>query len=251
MSDKNLKETLQTVKDLILFDSIWNKRHKLKSAKRLPEKAIKRLEVYRDLVKGSFNELLKKIYPNIYKLTNKEWKSLLSKYIEVFPPASPMLGKVGEKFPVFLSKQKKLLKKYPFIAELALYEWLELEIYEKEDYCNSAKKNLILNPTHKFCEFKYPIPEIVESSLNLKNISMKPTNLLIYRDPNSFKVRFMELSLGTLDYLELVKKNISDKKIIDKLASQYKIDRTKYKYFINELMKLKQTLIEKRILIWA
>ncbi len=249
MSD--LKETLQTVKDLILFDTAWNKRHKLKSAKRLPEKAIKRLKVYRDLVKGSFNELLKKIYPNVYKLTKKEWKAILSKYIEAFPPASPMLGKVGEKFPFFLSKQKKLLKKYPFITELALYEWLELEIYEKENYSNNAKKNLILNPIHKFCKFKYPIPEMIENDLNLKTISTKPTNLLIYRDPNNFKVRFMELSHGTLDYLELVKKNASDKKIIDKLANQYKIDKTKYKYFINELMKLKQTLIEKRILIWA
>ncbi len=252
MADRKLKETLQTVKDLILFDSSWNKRHKLKSAKVLPAKAIKRLEVYRDLVKGSFNELLKKIYPNVYKLAKKEWKTLLSKYIEMFPPYSPMLGKVGEKFPIFLSKQKKLVKKYPFITELAIYEWLELEIYEKEDYSKNGKKNLILNPIHKLCKFKYPIPGIIgniENNLNLKNISAKPINLLIYRDPSNFKVRFMELSCSTLDYLELVKNNISDKKIIDELTNQYKVDKAKYKDFINELMKLKQTLIEKRILV--
>ena len=259
MTSNNLQETLKTVKDLILFDSAWNKRNKL--AKNLPKKAIKRLEVYRDLVKNSLYDVISNIYPLTNQLLKKDWKKILSKYIETYPPYSPILTKVAEDFPQFLQEQSGIMRKYPFITELALYEWREVEIYERES--NGVKnKTYILNPIHELCNFEYPIPEIIEKIRTAEpqkeqkrkkeitwNIKKKPTHILIYRDPKYLNVRFFELSPAVLDFIEMVNLNFPKGKIIQALTYMYdvkKSDLLKFKKNIDTLIK---TLKKNKILI--
>src|SRR3989338_7265254 len=97
MSVKKLKEKEKIVKDFILFDSVWNKRNKIRAAKELPKEAIKRISVYRDLVKTSFTDVISRIYPLTKRLIGNKWKHLLSEYIQAHPPDSPLLHMVGEK----------------------------------------------------------------------------------------------------------------------------------------------------------
>ena len=247
----NMKETQTIIKDLILFDSVWNKRNKTKQAKKLPTKALERLKIYRELVRNSLFSLISNFYPCTHKILNKHWKVLLSKYIEQYPPNSPILSKVGEHFPEFLKKEKSIIKKYPFISELALYEWLEVETYEQED--NEVKnKQLVLNPIHTICRFEYQIPEIAEKIKDKKplgKIKKEQTNVLIYRDPKDFSVRFIELSNGTVAYLELSKSGFPHEMIPMLLASHYNIQESDLGNFNVEIKKLVETLKKSRILI--
>lgn len=253
MSLKTLEQIQKTVKDLILFDTVWNKRGKIK---KLPKEAINRIQIYRNLVKNSFTDLITNIYPNVYKLLKKDWDKLLSKYIETHPPSSPILNKIAEHFPQFLSKEKKNVKKYPFIYELALYEWQELEIYEKEDYIDKGKAErveLILNPIHVICKFEYPIHKII-NEINtkksaLKKITKKSTNILIYRDPKNLTVRFFELSQSSLAYIELLETGFSNELVISLLANAYQIKESQYKDFEKKAIVLIKTLKKSRILI--
>ncbi len=247
MSLRDLKKTEKAIKDLILFDSVWQKRSKVKG---LSKHVLERLKVYRELVRNSFIEVSKNIYPYTHKLLSKNWDQLMSDYIEKYPPASPILNRVVEYLPAYLSSRKDILSKYPFIGELARYEWLEVVIYERE---NVPKNNyLSLNPIHEICTFHYPIPDIVEmieNNQSLGKMHKQKTNVLIYRDPKNFSVRFFELSTSTLAFVELLKTGFSIDMVIYLLANAYQIDESGYKYFEKEAKKLVSTLKQNRIII--
>ena len=244
----NLKKTQKIIKDLILFNSVWNKRNKIKS---LSKSTLERIKIYRELVRNSFCDISINIYPVTYKLLSKSWDALLSDYLEKYPPGSPILNKAVENLSVYLSGRKDILKKYPFISELAHYEWLEVEIYERE---GGVKKNKILslNPIYEVCTFQYPIPEIVEmieNNKSLRKIYKQTTNVLIYRDPEDFSVRFFELSASSLAFIELLKSGFPIDMVIYFLANAYHVDESNYKNFEKEAMKLVKTLKKNRILI--
>jgi len=244
----NLKKTQKTIKDLILFNSAWKNRSKIKN---LSKATIERIKIYRELVRSSFHGMSINIYPYTYKLLSKNWNPLLSDFVEKYPPSSPILNKVVEYLPAYLFTRKDLLKKYPFISELARYEWLEVEIYERE---GEMKKNKILslNPVHEICTFNYAIPEIVEMIENeqpLGTIYKQKANVLIYRDPKDFSVRFFELSASTLAFIELLKSGFSIDMVIYFLANAYQIDEKSYKSFEKEAMKLVSLLEKSRILV--
>lgn len=251
---KDLRELQNTVKDLILFDSAWNKRNKIKSAKKLPKEALERLKTYRELVKNSLNSLITNIYRDTNKILHKDWNSLLSKYIEKYPPSSPILNRVCEHFPQFLKEEKSIMKKHPFISELALYEWLEIEIYERNG--ETAKRRdgdrFTLNPIHEICKFEYPVSIIIEQikdNQKLGKVKKENTNIIIYRDPKTLTVRFIELSLGSVAYLELLKSGFPSEIIPTLLAGYYNIDEANLKSFNSEINKLIKTLRKSRIIL--
>ena len=267
MKFNDLAKTQKIVKDLILFDSVWSKRNKIKAPCKIN---YKQLSVYRDLVKGSFKDLIRNIYPTTYELLQKDWDKLLSKYIEVYPPYSPILIKVAECFPEFLSTQKDIMRKYSFISELAYYEWVEVEIYEREEdrgQKTAAKgeprsqserenrKSKLLNPIHEVCNFQYPTPEIAEmiDTYGKKSVEKKilqqPTSVLIYRDPKDLSVRYFELSASTQQYIELLQSNMPHEMIIFLLANAYGISQEDYKAFKKEADGLQKTLTKNRVLI--
>ena len=250
MTKLNLQQTQKTIKDLILFDSAWAKRKKIKI---LSKTAIERIGLYRELVYNSFYDLLTSIYPNTYELLKKDWGNLLHQYIEAYPPKSPILNKVGEYFPVFLQNQKSILNKYQFISELAKYEWVELEVYEKE--VSDLKLNpkiLSLNPAHIVCKFEYPIVDVVELIKNKKSLSdiqKKETNIFIYRDPKDLSVRFFELSSSTLQYVELLDWGFTHNIAIEMLRDTYEIEEAYFKDFQKQANELQKVLKKNRIIL--
>lgn len=249
MNNKEFKKTLSIIKDLILFDTAWKKRNQKNILKLLPKKAINKLPKYRDLVKTSFHSTISNIYPNTKILLKKDWTKLLNEYIERFPPKSPILIRVAEDFPKFLSTKKDTLKKYPFIVGLALYEWLEVEVYEMEE---KQRNGFLLNPYHAICTFEYPIPEIIdkiETNKNTRNISKEKTNILIYRDPDDLSVRFFELSEGTLKYIEYLKKENNDKKAFERLIKKYDIQKENLDTFKKNIDDMILVLKKNRILV--
>ena len=254
MSTKELHQTLKTVKDLILFDTVWKKRYKNKHAKKLPKLALEKITKYRELVRGSLSTVINNIYPNTHEVLKKDWENLLSKYIEKYPPDSPILIKVAKYLPEFLSKQKTILKNYPFIVELANYEWVDVDIYERESNGVSGYRGIgvKLNPVHEICRFNYPIPEIVsliKSKKKLTKISKKPTTMFIYRDPKDLYTRFFELSPGTEVYIELIKKGYTHDKAVKHLSKIYKIKKENLKAFEKDLKNLAGELQKSRIII--
>jgi hypothetical protein len=246
---KNLRKTQTIIKDLILFDRSWKKRKELGEEINLSKQALERIGTYRDLVRNSFLDLLSRIYPYSKKLIGKEWERLLSEYFEFFPPKSPVLNKIAENFPLFLSHQEKVLKKYPFIHELAMYEWLELEIADKEN--RSIKKGK-LNPIHVLFSSNYPVHktiEYIDNNADLNKLEPIETHIIIYRDPRTHQVRFFELSKASLAYIELFKQGFDNESIVEALATAYKIDLKNFGKFKKEINKFIKALKKNKIIL--
>lgn len=248
---KDLKKTLRTVKNLLLFDSAWNKRGKHKEVKKLPKKAVERISIYRELIQSSIFDLISRIYPYTLELIKKDKEKLLPLYLEQFPPKSPILNKVAEDFPLFIVSQKQLIKKYPFIYELATYEWLELEVADRENLENEIVPNT-LNPIHEICRFKYDIPAIVElikSNKSINKISPKQTSILIYRNPDTLEVKFFQLSPASLGYIELLTQGFNDDFITMILSEVFKVNENRFDEFRKEIGKFVKELKKKKIIL--
>lgn len=253
MNSYNLKEMERIVKDLLLFNSSWQKKALLKG---FSKKTLSRLNVYKDLIKNRFHDAFCSIYPKTSLIFKNKWDKLISQYFEKYPPSSPLLNRIAKDLPAYLLTQTKILKKYPFIHELALYEWLELEIYEKTGEPGNRrswdKNDLVLNPIHELCTFNYPIPEIVEKMENKKTlgkIQEKPTNVIIYRDPKTQQVRFFELSAPSFAYIQLLQLGFPYDAITQLLMNSYGIPEENYKEFNKQVKDFVKGLVRNRILV--
>lgn len=249
------RELQKGIKDLILFDSYWNKRDQIRKKLKLPKKLVDKVKVYRELVRNSLSDVVSNIYPYTRKVLKNEWNKLLPAYLEADPPTSPILNRVAEHFPTYLSQQKNILKRYPFISELALYEWLELKVYEKETVEINGRKvgRFLLNPIYEICRFEYSIPLIVNviksgKLTKLAKIVKQPTNVLIYRDPKTLTVRFFELEPGAFAYIKLLKRGLREDLIIQKLAGMFSSQNMNCKKVERNIAKLKCTLKNNRII---
>lgn len=249
MSIKELEKTERAVKNLILFDSAWKKRAQYKF---IPKHTIERIKIYRELVWNTLSDVVEGIYPYTNKLLLTHWNKLLKQYLEFSPPSSPILYMVGKDFPAFLNTKSTLKKKYPFLYELALYEWLELEILEKEISLEKRKTGLNINPASIICNFEYNIPALIKS-IEINKIPLKikkePTSIIIYRDPKTFSVRFFELSQAIRLFLELLKIDNDLELIIDTIIEHYKIEERKQKDFKKNLKEIINILKKNKIIL--
>lgn len=173
----------------------------------------KRIKLYATLLSRGQIDLMESIYPACQRIIS-DFESLVYRYMEECPPRHFNLNQSAKGFSNYLQNNcSDLVEKYPFLPELADYEWIELEVMEEEvdwpcfesivlnDPGLFSLYRPVLNPTLKLKNYKYPIAEIVDklidSKLSEKNIVKKvkvnPVTLAIFRDPREHDAIFLEL----------------------------------------------------------
>jgi hypothetical protein len=92
-----------------------------------------------------------------------------------------------------------VLVKYPFLLDLLLMEWLEIEIYMMEDqkvnYQGSdifGNGKLLINPEYRLITLNYPVH--LKQASHIKPDDRGNYYLVMYREPASGKVHFTSLS---------------------------------------------------------
>lgn len=185
-----------------------------------------RLRLYEELMENTVLETLQSIYPYSYRLISRngkreaEWETLAWQYRRAYPNRSYKLMGAVCFFSDFIAKQSELITLYPYLSDLARYEWLEMLVLNKENNLpdnESAMADKFLPEPENFFRYRpvwnqarqletlqYPIPEILdrlnESDFSqdavskLKKISPKPIDVLIYRDPQNLEARFFCLN---------------------------------------------------------
>ncbi len=191
-----------------------------------------RLFLYEELLFASVEDTLSSLFPVTYHFLKPEWNSLVEKYRRQFPNRSFQLYHVAQDFPEFVQGLSGYMKKYPFLWDLALYEWLEIEVLNQED--DPLPSDLqpgfpaepsmlsvfmpVLNPIRRQHTFQYPIPAILTEASRREEVGqgfdaftldgqpVQPieTTMLIYRDPETFKARFFNLTPLTGALIEVM-----------------------------------------------
>lgn len=160
-----------------------------------------RLPHYRRLVFNVMYGLLEKAFPITTSILSEgEFKSLVTLYMTEHDAQEVEVWRVPGEFSDFLKVHPMELKlKYPFLSDLIEMEWTEILVYNMEnaiipefsESVFSENNRLVLNPDRSFLTLSYPVFQ-----KNRENIVNRKSNyyLLIFRNINTNKVHFMELS---------------------------------------------------------
>jgi hypothetical protein len=174
-----------------------------------------RYEQYDYMLLANVVETLESIFPFTQKVLGDRWEAVSSDYFWKHPNPSYKLMLAGEAFPDYLETQDHLMAEYPFLAELALYEWVEAELLSAANpqYPDGLLTEVpetaealetmtpVLNESSILLQFSYPIPAIVEAlktqtitELSPNLIQPKTTMVFVYRTTKPYNCRFFELN---------------------------------------------------------
>lgn len=165
--------------------------------------------LYATLLEYGQQDLMASIYPYCAKILKKKWEPTVREYFLAYPANHYNLNRAAQRFPTYLkSEGSHFLKKHPFLAELADYEWLEMELLEVDEDVK-PQPNLVLSKPDHFIQFapllnpvlllrqyEYPISEIVEKLESKKSIGgIKPhsSRVAIYRHPLTNLCKYLDV----------------------------------------------------------
>lgn len=139
---------------------------------------------------------LKEDFPSLWELmTEDEFHSLMREYLTRHPSSHWTLRDAGQHLPQFLKKHA-ILKKWPFLVDLARFEWAMIEAFDAADGTllqaerlkalppqDWSSLQLGLIPAHRLLRCRWPIHKARESILAAGSWSGKPetTFLQVWR----------------------------------------------------------------------
>jgi hypothetical protein len=150
------------------------------------------------------------IYPLNAKLLGKNWPAIVDDYLETFPPNHFNLNRTAKQFPGYVEQYlSDYTERYPFLAELADYEWVEMDLLEVDEALPHSQLESpqtpdhitsygpIINPALRIRHYQFPIISIAEQleSSKRKPGKVKPgqSRVAIYRDPKLNRCRFLDV----------------------------------------------------------
>ncbi len=184
----------------------------------LDEKGIR---LYAELLRIGHQDLMASVFPGCASLIGDQWPQTVDDYLEHYPPDHYNLNRAAQRFPQYLAAfGERFLRRYPFLVELADYEWLELELIEHPGVVMTCphqplaspeqfeRWRPVVNPVLVVRRYRYPITGIVEQlaeGLALPDdLAPAPATVIVYRDPDN-DCRFLEVTEMTCRTVELAR----------------------------------------------
>lgn len=137
------------------------------------------VELYGRLIRYGWHDTMSALYPVCEELLKEQWRAIVERYLKVCPPSHFNLNQIGKEFSNYLiAFEGAIVKDYPFISQLADYEWLELEVLEHSSIVSREPWQPLettdqfvalrprVNPTLNLRHYDYRIADI---SYNIEN----------------------------------------------------------------------------------
>ncbi len=176
----------------------------------------RRMAIYRELFFNNLYNLLGTYFPVLRKIhTDERWHLMIREFMKKHRAQTPYFLELPEEFLDFLKSEYPAQDNdFPFLTELAHYEYAELALSISTDENElgeiDADGDLLANTPVKSVlawvyAYHYPVHRIAADFLPTE-ASKQPTYLVIYRRSND-EVRFMELNDVTAALLDAVENN--------------------------------------------
>ena len=176
----------------------------------------RRMAIYRGLLYRNVESFLANSFPVMRKaLKDAEWHSLMRGYFKNHRARTPLFPRMPQEFLQYLQDEKEIAAGiYPFLLELAHYEWVELALSLdtreiRQDGIDPGGELLsgvpVLNELSWSLAYEYPVHRIGPDFLPEAKPA-QPTCLLVYRDRQD-KVRFIELNPLAARLVDCLKEN--------------------------------------------
>jgi len=173
-----------------------------------------RMAMYRELFFNNIDNFLASNFPVIRTLLDdRQWFELAQDFFSRHVAKSPYFSEIPEEFIAFLQEERNNPDDFPFLLELAHYEWVEmaLSIAKEEPVANPPDTGDLLNRRIKLSPlawplvYQYPVHQISPSFLP-SQAPAQATCLVAYRNLLD-DVHFLEITAMTYRLLALVEQN--------------------------------------------
>ena len=176
----------------------------------------RRMAIYRGLFFNNLYNLLGSFFPVLRKIhTNEQWHHFIREFMKVHRAQTPYFLELPEEFLAFLQTEYAAGDDdFPFLTELAHYEYAELALSVSEaendmqgvDSDGDLLAGVPVKSTLAWAfAYHYPVHRIAKEFLP-DAPQEQPVYLAIYRRSND-KVRFLELNAVTAALLDAVENN--------------------------------------------
>jgi uncharacterized protein len=173
----------------------------------------RRIEIYRRLLYRNVEAFLSNCYPVIRKITpDDQWHAMIRDYFKIHRARTPLFPRMPKEFLFYLEKERgDHPEDFPFLAELAHYEWAEVELsYDSRVFTESEADPAgdllagipVLNELILPLVYQYPVHKIGPEFLPPEPPA-QPAYLLIYRNRDE-RVGFIELNPVSARLIELL-----------------------------------------------
>jgi len=218
--------------------------------KSIPGADSQRIEQYRRLTWNIIDGTLQGSYPLTHDiLSEKEWEDLVQDFFSTWDLHNPEIWRMPKQlyeFVLSLNYAQKLMK--PYLNDLLLFEWLEVEVFMMADRPAPINKKqgdiwkdqIVLNPEHFLTKFDYPVFRSAAADLE----AQKGTYFLVsFRHPETLEASFMEVSAFYMRALEVLSEVcVSGSDLLEHIASEFGLQLTDqlkqgFEEFLNSLRK--------------
>ncbi|HNI36737.1 MAG TPA: putative DNA-binding domain-containing protein [Pseudomonadales bacterium] len=184
----------------------------------------RRLQVYRDLFFNNMVQLLASTFPVVRSiLDDVKWRGLVRDFYTLHRCETPLFPWIAGEFVDYLFNERDNSSDFPFLQELAHYEWSEIALRHEADCAVEIARvgdKPVLSPLCWMLSYHYPVHRIGKDFLP-QQASELPTCLLMYRNQED-DVKFIESNPATFRLLQLLMDDElkSVEAVADKLACE-------------------------------
>lgn len=174
----------------------------------------RRMKIYTELFYNNVEDFMSANFPVLRELhTDEHWHALIRHYYSRHQARTPLFPEMAREFLYYLEYERATNEQdYPFMLELAHYEWVEAALYLADEEVDVSRLNPeggllnglpVLSSLAWLLSYNYPVHRISPEFLPTES-EQTPTHLLIYRDADS-EIQFVELNPVTMKLLQMIK----------------------------------------------
>ena len=192
----------------------------------------RRMQIYRELFFNNLKSLLSNMFPVLRKLYKPDdWAEIIRQFMIVHRATTPYFLQLPREFLAFLQDEYQTQDSdFPFLLELAHYEYIELALsiseasndMEDVDPDADLRANVPVKSELAWAfAYQYPVHRI-DADFQPQQPGDTPTYLTVYRDASD-KVGFLELNpmtAGLLDAIDNNDQSLNGESLLRKLAKQ-------------------------------
>ena len=186
-----------------------------------------RMGVYVRLLFNNVEDFLSGCFPVLRSiLDNAQWRELVRQFYAEHACQSPYFREIPAEFVQWLTARQaevRLMTQFPFLLELAHYEWVEVPLLLDDTQVDWAAVNsdgdlldepLVLNPVMLLQSYQYPVQTIAPDTLPSEP---QPSHLLLLRNREG-KVDFVVLNAVTAHLVQLLGETTTAREALLQLA---------------------------------
>lgn len=163
----------------------------------------KHVHHYRRLVYNIIDDILESAFPIFFGYASDEmWDEMVNDFFKNHNCQTPQVWKLpGEFYEYACAQNWKEKYQLPFLEDLLLFEWIEMNIHTMKDEPYPAFKNegdweknkIALNPEYRIISAQYPVHTTAPEHLSEQTKGQY--FILIFRQPETGSVQFLDISI--------------------------------------------------------